>query len=60
METIREIKRNNVRKNEATVQIVKRGEQKEEEQEQFYDNVMNIIVVIFWMLAIYCAFIIVL
>ena len=60
METIREIKRNNVRKNEATVQIVKRGEKKEEEQEQFYDNVMNIIVVIFWMLAIYCAFIIVL
>ena len=60
METIREIKRNNVRKNEATVQIVKKGEKKEEEQEQFYDNVMNIIVVIFWMLAIYCAFIIVL
>ena len=60
METVREIKRNNVRKNEATVQVVKRGEKKEEEQEQFYDNVMNIIVVIFWMLAIYCAFIIVL
>ena len=60
METIREIKRNNVRKNEATVQTVKRGEKKEEEQEQFYDNVMNIIVVIFWMLAIYCSFIIVL
>ena len=34
-------------KNEATVQVLRRGEKKEEEQEQLYDNVMNIIVVIF-------------